>query len=53
MSGILKIAVILLAILMVATPLFFTFISSEIKFFGANLKPFGKIKIPPTFKSAF
>jgi len=34
------------------TPLFFALISGEICCFDANLKPFGKIKIPPTFKSA-
>ena len=34
------------------TPLFFALTSSGIWFFGANLKPFGKITIPPTFKSA-
>jgi len=31
---------------------FFALISAEIWFFGANLNPFGNIKIPPTFKSA-
>jgi hypothetical protein len=35
------------------TPLFFALISSEIWLFAANLNPLGKIKIPPTFKSAF
>ena len=34
------------------TPLFFCLISSEIWFLAANLKPLGKITIPPTFKSA-
>ena len=37
----------------IKTPLFFCFTSSGIWLFGANLKPFGKITIPPTFKSAF
>ena len=35
------------------TPLFFALTSAGIKFLGANLKPLGKIKMPPTFKSAF
>ena len=34
------------------TPLFFALTSWGIWFFGANLNPFGKITIPPTFKSA-
>ena len=34
------------------TPLFFAFTSAEILLAGANLKPFGRITIPPTFKSA-
>ena len=34
------------------TPLFFALTSAGIWFFGANLNPSGKIKIPPTFKSA-
>ena len=34
------------------TPLFFALTSGEICFLEANLNPLGKIKIPPTFKSA-
>jgi hypothetical protein len=34
------------------TPLFFVLTASGILLFGANLKPSGKITIPPTFKSA-
>jgi hypothetical protein len=34
------------------TPLFFSLTSLEFHF-SANLNPFGSIKIPPTFKSAF
>jgi hypothetical protein len=35
------------------TPLFLILTSSGIWVFAANLNPFGKIKIPPTFRSAF
>jgi len=35
------------------TPLFFALTSFGIWLLDANLNPFGKIKIPPTFKSAF
>ena len=34
------------------TPLFFALTSGEICFLEANLNPFGKTRIPPTFKSA-
>ena len=37
----------------IKTPFVFSLIFCEIWFLGASLKPFGKIKIPPTFKSVF